>query len=578
MAGGPQAPNQYESVTMPPRLPLVVQTANRDGTFTKDARLVNCYLETDEQGEVWVYKRAGIAPFLSLGAKPGYGVFYWEGSTYSIFEDKFYKNGVLFHTGLDTTNGLYWFSSIKGAVPKLVFGNGKKTYAYTDAGVTVTSLTTSAAGGTIAAGTYYYVVTAITPQGETVRSSEFSVVTTGATSSNTINWDTFATATGYRIYKGTAAGVETAYYSVGVVNTYVDTGTAGTVGTPPSVGILSNDLHSIDTNFPAQTVKGIVYLNGATYVMQSAAKIWGSVINSVSVPGDWSAIDFIEAQIEPDNGVALQKQLVYVIAFGEWSTEVFFDAGNPVGSPLGPVQGSKISYGCEHADSVQRIDDMLFWLSTSQTAAVQISMLSQLTHTVISTKPIDRLLQASDLTSIFSWQLKIDGHNFYVITVKNANLTLAYDISEGQWFQWTDTDGNYMPIVASTYDTQNRHILQHESNGKLYYASMLNYNDDGMKIFVDIYTPIFDATTARRKQLAMMRFVGDQDRGSLLHVRYSDNDYKSWSNFRTVKLDAKKPTLINCGTFTRRAYHLRHWSDTPLRLQAIDVQYDVGTL
>jgi len=75
-----------------------------------------------------------------------------------------------------------------------------------------------------------------------------------------------------------------------------------------------------------------------------------------------------------------------------------------------------------------------------------------------------------------------------------------------------------------------------------------------------------------------MEFVGDQEVGSVLHVRCSDDDYKTWSNFRSVKLSDKHPRLINCGTFVRRAYHLRHWSDTPLRLQAVDVQYDLGTL
>jgi Phage stabilisation protein. len=469
---------QFDTVPLPPRLPLVVKTSNRDGTFNKDARLVNCYLETDEQGELWLYKRAGLIEALDVGTNPGQGVFYWDGDVYSIFNGSLFRNGVSVPggSGLDQTNGVYWFSSIRGAVPKMVFGNGAKTYAY------------------------------------------------------------------------------------------------------DVVGGVTADLHSIDIDFPATTVKGIAYLNGATYVMNSNAEIWGSVVNSVSVDGDWSALDFINAQIEPDPGVALQKQLVYIIAFGSWSTEVFFDAGNPTGTPLGPVQGSKISYGCEHADSVQRIDDMLFWLSTSQTAAVQISVLEQLTHRVISTKPIDRLLQASDLSTVYSWQIKINGHNFYVITIVEANLTLAYDISEDLWHQWTDTNGNYMPIIASTYDDDNRHVLQHATNGKLYYADADYYTDAGDRIFVDIYTPIFDANTARRKHMNLMRFVGDQERGSVLQVRFSDNDYKSWSNFRSVRLDTKKPSLTKCGTFTRRAYHFRHWSNTPLRMQAVDVQYDLGTL
>lgn len=466
---------QYDSMKLPPRLPLVVSIRNRDRTLNKDAKLVNCYLETDTQGEVWVFGRPGLAEYSTSPAGPGQGTYNWRGDVYFILNGTLYKNGVTVPGVLDQTGGAYRFSQILGATPKMVFGNGVKTYAYN--------------GTTISA-----------------------------------------------------------------------------------------DLHTIDVDFPILTVKGIVYLNGATYVMNPNGEIWGSVVNSVDQPGDWSALNFIAAQIEPDGGVALAKQLVYVIAFGQWSTEVFFDAGNPTGSPLGNVQGSKISYGCASADSVREIDDRLFWISATRSAGVQVSMMDQLNHQVISTKFIDRLLQSSSLNSIISSQLKVDGHSFYILTLKDKNLTLVYDLVENEWHQWTDTNGNYFPISDYTYTNDHQHLFQHETNGKLYYASP-NYNTDaGSKIIRDIYTPIFDANTVRNKTLGIMSFIGDQESGSVLYARCSDDDYKNWTNFRSVKLNQKRPMLTNCGTFKKRAYHFRHWADTKFRMQAVDVQYDLGTL
>ncbi len=269
---------------------------------------------------------------------------------------------------------------------------------------------------------------------------------------------------------------------------------------------------------------------------------------------------------------------MYVISFGSWSTEVFFDAGNPTGSPLAPVQGSKSSYGCASSDSIQRIDDVLFWLSTNQTASVQIVSMNQLSVTVISTPPIDKLLEGLNITTIFSWQLKIDGHSFYVITFKEGNLTLAYDIVTNLWFQWTDANGNYFPIVASTYDSSKRRILQHESNGKLYYAGTSYFSDVDDPIQTDIYTPVFDGGTRRRKHLGMMTFIADQVEGSVLQARCTDDDYETWSNFRPVDLSMKKPYLDKCGTFEKRAYNFRHKSNTFFRIQAVEVQYDLGTL
>ena len=93
---------------------------------------------------------------------------------------------------------------------------------------------TAGTGGTLAAATYFYVVTAIGPAGESFKSNEQSVAATGATSSNTISWSAVPGATGYRVYRGTAAGAESVYYAVGAVTTFLDTGAANTVGTPPS--------------------------------------------------------------------------------------------------------------------------------------------------------------------------------------------------------------------------------------------------------------------------------------------------------------------------------------------------------
>lgn len=96
---------------------------------------------------------------------------------------------------------------------------------------------TSTTGGTLAANTYYYVVTAIlNPQGESIASNEVSITTTGTTSSNTITWTAppGMTVTGYRVYRGTAAGAENVYYAPGNVLTFTDTGGASTAGTPPT--------------------------------------------------------------------------------------------------------------------------------------------------------------------------------------------------------------------------------------------------------------------------------------------------------------------------------------------------------
>jgi len=334
-----------------------------------------------------------------------------------------------------------------------------------------------------------------------------------------------------------------------------------------------------DVDFPSAFRKGWAYLNGTTYVaLTDSGGIQGSEIND---PTDWDPLNIIIAQIEPDTNIALAKQLVYVIVFKQWSVEIFYDAANATGSPLARVEGAKVDYGIASQESVQKIESSIFWITANQSPLKQVAVMRGLKAEIISTPAIERLITAWDYTTIFSWQLLLNGHRFYVITSKVSNMTLVCDLDQSNaWYQWTDTNGNYVPIVSSTYNSAGQAILQHETNGRLYTASPSQYTDAGSPISVDIYAPNFDGGTRRRKQLNAMYFNADQVPGSTLQVRWNDNDYQSdkWSNFRNVDLSAERPSLTNEGTFNRRAYNLRHRANTFFRMSSIDLQIDLGTI
>ena len=84
------------------------------------------------------------------------------------------------------------------------------------------SATASATGGDLAGGTYYYVVTATNSRGETLPSNEVQATTSGGTGSVGLAWTAVSGATGYKIYRGSAAGAEKLLGSVGAVTSYTD--------------------------------------------------------------------------------------------------------------------------------------------------------------------------------------------------------------------------------------------------------------------------------------------------------------------------------------------------------------------
>lgn len=95
--------------------------------------------------------------------------------------------------------------------------------------------TTATTGGTLAAGTYFYVITALSAVGETVRSNEVSQATTGTESTVGLSWAAVPQATGYKVYRSTSTGTQTLLATLGAVTSYTDTGTATTAPTPPTV-------------------------------------------------------------------------------------------------------------------------------------------------------------------------------------------------------------------------------------------------------------------------------------------------------------------------------------------------------
>ncbi|TFC20195.1 phage major capsid protein [Cryobacterium sp. MDB2-10] len=104
-------------------------------------------------------------------------------------------------------------------------------------GAPVISLGVAAAGGTFAAGSYFWKLTATNGGGETLASNELTATLT-ASQRQPINWTAIVGANGYRLYRGTAAGAENVLVAViagGATVTYTDLGAAGTNASVPTV-------------------------------------------------------------------------------------------------------------------------------------------------------------------------------------------------------------------------------------------------------------------------------------------------------------------------------------------------------
>jgi hypothetical protein len=403
-----------------------------------------------------------------------------------------------------------------------------------------------------------------------------------------------------------------------------------------------------DPDYPSETVRGICYLDGTYYVMTPGGTIHGSEIEN---PLSWSALNVIQAHAEPDLGVALFRQKNLLVAFGEYSTQFFYNAGNPTGSPLLPYTSANLELGCASADSIAQAEDTLYFIGRARQRGRSIYQLVGTEPKKISTAYIDRLLDADPLENVRAYFLKITGHGFYILTLNDTGITLVYDTSTGLWNEWTQmrtngtvtfsamswtnnqvtvtatshglSDGDYVSIASSNpsgynysgainvvnantftfpkttnpgsyvgsavitkyieepYDMAayayggNLDLVQDSTTGSIY-AVLSNSNvDHTAPIKYEIRTSKFDGGNNGHKYYAKMELIGDKVDGTAW-VRYSDDDYQTWSKYRPVNLAAPRSQLYRTGRGRRRAYDIINYDDKPIRLEAIEITATEG--
>ena len=207
-----------------------------------------------------------------------------------------------------------------------------------------------------------------------------------------------------------------------------------------------------DGDYPALTVPGVAYLNGRVYVMEPDGTISHSDEDDFT---SWDALNFVTAGFEPDRGICLARLTEYIVAYGEYTTEFFFDAQNPTGAVISVVPNATLMIGAVSGTSVQQIEGGLIWLAQQRGLGGSImlkkfvAVLRGTQYEKVSTEDIDRILVNNDTSVVSSGLVTKDGHEFYILTLVVAGITLTFDLQSGTWAQWTKSVTTSAKTVAS---------------------------------------------------------------------------------------------------------------------------------
>ena len=185
------------------------------------------------------------------------------------------------------------------------------------------------------------------------------------------------------------------------------------------------------------TVPGVVYLNSRIYVQD----IDGPIRNSEDGdPTAWDTLAFITPERESSNPVRIAKVLNSIGSFKEWDTEFFEDVGIAApASPLARIDSVYLKLGCADPYSFVEFDGGNIWMSKrdQNQRSREIHVLNGYTPKKVSSPEIERLLNASNLTTTHALYLATAGHQLYSLTLKDLASTVVYDFNNGFWYQWT---------------------------------------------------------------------------------------------------------------------------------------------
>lgn len=158
----------------------------------------------------------------------------------------------------------------------------------------------------------------------------------------------------------------------------------------------------------------------------------------------------------------------------------------------------------------------------------------------------------------------IDTMNFYCTPANSTSGSISF----------TPYNETYFPGAFYTRGANVDYLLS-VATGDILEFTPTTYQDNGQPIHVRIRTKLEDWGTMSRKMMRKMEVVGDNVT-TTLWLSYSDNDYQNFAVFRKLLLNNGREKLMATGSTSRRAFDIRHFDNTPLRLQALEVDFDLG--
>ncbi len=212
-------------------------------------------------------------------------------------------------------------------------------------------------------------------------------------------------------------------------------------------------------------------------------------ISSILDGETYDAAEFATAERYPDNLVRVFADKAELILFGTDSIEIWFNSNPSIAFPFARAQNSIIDEGLGALHSVQKVNSQVIWLDANGI----VRRKEGLSAVRISTHEVEYAISLGDWTNAYSWEYTLHGHEFYVLTIKAANLTqtagtYVWNSTTGKWHKQKSYERDYYGI-GFYVKAYGKHLGFDIDTAHIYEMSDTIYDENGEALITELHFP-----------------------------------------------------------------------------------------
>lgn len=299
----------------------------------------------------------------------------------------------------------------------------------------------------------------------------------------------------------------------------------------------------------------------------------------------FDALEFAEAEKEPDNLVTAVSDHAELWLMGQNTIEVWFNSGGDF--PFTRMGSGLIERGIAGVRAVTKEDNTVFWLGDDRICYRADGYRPEAISSDGINDEIDEMTFVSDCTCS-SWTEK--GHKFISYTFPSEGRSFVYDAVTRRWHERMTGADPYNPLTHSGVVTKlgKYNVIVQMSGSSILRIAPAVYDDDGNPLmFLMTMPPVYaGGQTIRAGAFELLCKTGvglatGQGSDPQLMLRWSDDGGLTWSNehWRSLGVQGARAQRLRWnrqGSFKHRTYEIRVTDPVPVEIIGASLMVEAG--